>query len=45
MRLRNEAEIDSRKHVRVFYAMQRRYRPGGYETWKYIAPIQKSACK
>lgn len=29
--------------VRVFYAMHRRYRPGDYETWKYIAPIQKSA--
>lgn len=25
----------------VFYAMHRRYRPGDYETWKYIAPIQK----
>jgi ureidoacrylate peracid hydrolase len=29
--------------VRVFYAMHRRYRPGDYETWKYIAPIQKLA--
>src|SRR6266446_2775534 len=28
---------------RVFYAMHRRYRPGDYETWKYIAPIQKAA--
>jgi ureidoacrylate peracid hydrolase len=27
--------------LRVFYAMHRRYRPGDYETWKYIAPIQK----
>jgi len=27
----------------VFYAMHRRYRPGDYETWKYIAPIQKAA--
>jgi nicotinamidase-related amidase len=27
--------------VRVFYAPHRRYRPGDYETWKYIAPIQK----
>ena len=26
--------------LRVFYAMHRRYRPGDYETWKYIAPIQ-----
>ena len=27
--------------LRVFYAMHRRYRPGDYETRKYIAPIQK----
>ena len=27
----------------VFYAMHRRYRPGDYETWKYIAPIQRAA--
>src|SRR5215813_6982843 len=31
--------------LRVFYAMHRRYRPGDYESWKYIAPIQKSALK
>ena len=29
--------------IRVFYALHRRYRPGDYETWKYIAPIQKTA--
>ncbi len=29
--------------LRVFYALHRRYRPGEYETWKYIAPIQKAA--
>lgn len=29
--------------VRVFYAMHHRYRPGDYETWKYIAPIQQAA--
>jgi ureidoacrylate peracid hydrolase len=28
---------------RVFYAMHRRYRPGDYETWQYIAPIQQAA--
>ena len=28
--------------IRVFYALHR-YRPGGYETWKYIAPTQKAA--
>lgn len=27
----------------VFYAMHHRYRPGDYETWKYVAPIQKAA--
>jgi ureidoacrylate peracid hydrolase len=29
--------------IRIFYAMHHRYRPGDYETWKYIAPIQKAA--
>ena len=29
--------------LRVFYAMHRRYRRGDYETWKFIAPIQKAA--
>jgi len=29
--------------LRVFYAMHRRYRPGDYETWKHVAPIQKVA--
>ena len=29
--------------LRVFYAMHHRYRRGDYETWKYIAPIQKAA--
>jgi nicotinamidase-related amidase len=28
---------------RVFYALHHRYRPGDYDTWKYIAPIQKAA--
>jgi len=32
-----------RAKLRVFYAMHHRYRPGDYETWKYIAPIQKGA--
>src|SRR6201981_3224833 len=32
-----------RAKLRVFYAMHRRYRPGDYENWKYIAPIQKAA--
>ena len=29
--------------VRVFYAMHHRYRPGDYESWKHVAPIQKAA--
>jgi ureidoacrylate peracid hydrolase len=29
--------------IRVFYALHHRYRKGDYETWKYIAPIQKAA--
>ena len=29
--------------LRVFYALHHRYRPGDYETWKYIAQIQEAA--
>ena len=29
--------------LRVFYALHRRYRPGDYESWRYIAPIQEAA--
>ncbi|MGD0845793.1 MAG: isochorismatase family cysteine hydrolase [Geobacteraceae bacterium] len=29
--------------LHVFYALHHRYRPNDYETWKYIAPIQKAA--
>jgi ureidoacrylate peracid hydrolase len=29
--------------LRVFYAVHHRYRPGDYETWKYVAPIQRAA--
>jgi ureidoacrylate peracid hydrolase len=29
--------------IRVFYALHRRYRPGDYQSWKYIAPVQKAA--
>src|SRR5262249_57417661 len=29
--------------IRVFYALHRRYRAGDYETWKFIAPVQKAA--
>lgn len=29
--------------LRTFYAMHHRYREGDYESWKYIAPIQKDA--
>jgi ureidoacrylate peracid hydrolase len=32
-----------RAKLRVFYAMHHRYRPGDYETWRYVAPIQKAA--
>ena len=32
-----------RSGLRVFYALHHRYRPGDYETWEYIAPIQKAA--
>jgi len=36
-----DAARDAR--IRVFYALHHRYRAGDYETWKYIAPIQKVA--
>ncbi len=29
--------------LHVFYAMHHRYRPSDYETWRYVAPIQKAA--
>jgi len=29
--------------LRVFYALHHRYRPGDYESWMHIAPIQKAA--
>ena len=29
--------------LRVFYAMHHRYRPGDFESWTYIAPIQRAA--
>jgi nicotinamidase-related amidase len=29
--------------LRVFYVLHRRYRPGDYESWKHIAPVQKAA--
>src|SRR5262249_786203 len=31
--------------LRILYAMHRRYRPGDYETWTCIAPIQRKAWK
>jgi ureidoacrylate peracid hydrolase len=40
-----QAVLDAARSARlqVAYAPHRRYRPGDYETWKYIAPIQKDA--
>jgi nicotinamidase-related amidase len=32
-----------RAELHIFYALHHRYRPGDYENWKYIAPIQKAA--
>jgi ureidoacrylate peracid hydrolase len=29
--------------LRVFYALHHRYRAGDYETWEFIAPIQRAA--
>jgi nicotinamidase-related amidase len=36
-------EAARKADIRVFYALHRRYRPGDYESWKYIAPIQQAA--
>jgi ureidoacrylate peracid hydrolase len=33
-------ETSRKAGLRVYYALHHRYRPGDYETWKYIAPIQ-----
>lgn len=38
-------EAARKAQLRVFYAMHHRYRPGDYETWKYVAPIQRAACR
>src|SRR5262245_8391776 len=37
--------VEAARHadLRVFYAMHRRYRPGDYETWDYVAPVQRRA--
>jgi ureidoacrylate peracid hydrolase len=39
------AILNAARHaqLRVFYALHRRYRPGDYETWKYVAPVQQAA--
>jgi ureidoacrylate peracid hydrolase len=29
--------------VRIFYALHHRYRPGDYESWDYMAPVQERA--
>jgi ureidoacrylate peracid hydrolase len=34
--------IARKAKLRVFYALHHRYRPGDYETWKYIMPVQKA---
>ena len=41
--MREVLDTSRRAGLRVFYAMHHRYRPGDYETWKYIAPIQRRA--
>ena len=36
-------EAARKANIRVFYALHHQYRPGDYETWKYLAPVQKAA--
>jgi ureidoacrylate peracid hydrolase len=35
--------VSRKARLRIVYALHHRYRPGDYEIWKYIAPIQKAA--
>ncbi|MFZ1164948.1 isochorismatase family cysteine hydrolase [Mycobacterium sp.] len=41
--MRQVLEAARNADIQVFYALHHRYRPGDYENWKYIAPIQKAA--
>jgi ureidoacrylate peracid hydrolase len=41
--LANVMNASRKAGLRIVYALHHRYRPGDYETWKYIAPIQKAA--
>jgi len=36
-------DVARKAKLQIFFAMHHRYRPGDYETWDYIAPIQKAA--
>lgn len=36
-------EAARRANLRIFFALHHRYRAKDYETWKYIAPIQRAA--
>jgi ureidoacrylate peracid hydrolase len=29
--------------LKIFYVLHHRYRPGDYESWKFVAPIQRAA--
>jgi len=41
--MRQALDVARKEGIRVFYALHRRYRPGDYEAWKFIAPIQEAA--
>ena len=41
--MRQTLDAAREAEIRVFYALHRRYRPGDYETWNYVAPIQRAA--
>jgi nicotinamidase-related amidase len=41
MRLMLQAAREAK--IPVFFAMHHRYRPGDYEGWKYVAPVQRMA--
>lgn len=43
LHMREVLDASRQAGLHVFYALHHRFRSGDYETWKYIAPIQKAA--
>jgi ureidoacrylate peracid hydrolase len=43
--MRQVLDAARRAQVRVFYAPHHRYRPGDFEAWRYLAPIQRASAR